>query len=294
MNRRLSIRFLLGLILLEGRQVSCQTERDTSTKLPSQSVPSVISRCKPDSKECKDEIEAHEGRWELVTLSGALEMQVVLQEIRKGGNNLPVPDAINLYQGEATFGKKAKFHKTYEHVSWRRFLWKFDLRGFAEMCFLDPYQFDGANYELKFSGEEMLLGRRCWVYRVKSKEHSKGWHFEGTIWVLPDDLTIIRFEGAVHPMRKVLWFFLVEDYWFCFDSWRKEISPGKWVPDFACTGVDVAGSDITKPAFKGRITFVNGGEDKPSAASKNACEMEGSQFLMRAIQPGPNSGSTRQ
>jgi hypothetical protein len=294
MNRRLSIRFLLGLILLEGRQVSCQTERDASTKLPSQSVPSVISSCKPDSKECKDEIEAHERQEESVILSEQVGVEIVLQKLKREANNSSVPDAVNYYKGVVTFGKKTKFRKTFTQLKWKAFLWRFDLRGFAAMCFLDPEHFDGLNYELKLSGEEMLLGRRCWVYRVTSKEHSKGWHFEGTIWVLPDDLTIIRFKGAFHPMRKVLWVFLVEDNWFSFDSWRKEILPGKWVPDFTCTGVDVAESDFTKPAFQGRITFVNGGEDKPSAASENACELEGSQFPMCTMQPGPNSGSTRQ
>ena len=237
---------------------------------------------------------AHEEQWELVTLSGALEMQVVLQEIEKVGNNLPVPGAINVYQGEATFGKKAKFHKTYEHTGWRRLMWNFDLRGFAEMCFLNPYQLDRTNYELKFSGEEMLLRRRCWVYRVKPKEHSKGWHFEGTIWVLPDDLTIIRFEGAFHPMRKILWLFLVEDNWFCFDSWRKEVLPAVWVPDITCTGVDLAGSDFIRPAFHARITFFNGDGDKPSAASENACKIEGRQLPRPTMRQGLNSGSTRQ
>jgi hypothetical protein len=294
MNRQLLIRFLLGLSLLAGDRVRCQTGEEVLTKLAAQSVQSENFRPKPDAKESKEQIMAHEDQWELVTLSGAIEMQVVLQEIKKVGNNLAVPGAINFYQGEATFGKKAKFHKTYEHVSWRPFLWNFDLRGFAEMCFLDPYQFDRTNYKLEFSGEDMLLGRRCWVYLVTFKEHSKGWHFKGTIWVLPDDLTIIRFEGAFHPMRKILWFFLVEDYWFFFDSWRKEILPGKWVPDFTCTGADLAGSDFTKLAFRARITFVNGNGDRPSAASENACKMEGREFPRRTMQPGPNSGSSRQ
>jgi hypothetical protein len=294
MNRRLLIRFLLGLSQLAGDRVCCQTGEEALTELVAQSAQSEKFRPKPDAKESKEQIMAHEEQWELVTLSGALEMQVVLQEIKKVGNNLPVPGAINVYQGEATFGKKAKFHKTYEHTGWRRLMWNFDLRGFAEMCFLNPYQLDRTNYELKFSGEEMLLRRRCWVYRVKPKEHSKGWHFEGTIWVLPDDLTIIRFEGAFHPMRKILWLFLVEDNWFCFDSWRKEVLPAVWVPDITCTGVDLAGSDFIRPAFHARITFFNGDGDKPSAASENACKIEGRQLPRPTMRQGLNSGSTRQ
>lgn len=293
MNRRLLIRFLLGLMLLAGDRVCCQTGEEVLAKLVTQSIQSENFRPKPDAKESIEQIMAHENQWELLIRPAPIEMEVVLQEIKKGGNNLPVPDAINFYQGEATFGKKPKFHKTFEHVSWRPFFWRFDLRGFVEMSFLDPYQFDGTNYELQYHGDKTLVGRRCWVYRAIPRKHARGWHFEGTIWVLPDDLTIIRFKGAFHPMRKILWFFLVEDNWFCFDSWRKEISPGKWVPDFTCTGVDVSGSDFTKPAFQGRITFVNGDGDTPSAASENACQMEGGQFPTGGLRPEPSSGSSR-
>jgi len=133
MNRRLLIHFLLGLSLLAGDRVCCQTDEEVLAKLVAQSIQSENVRPKPDAKESAEEIMAHEDQWELLILSAPLGMEVVLQKIKKGGNNLPVPDAINFYQGEATFGKKAKFHKTFEHVSWRRFLWKFDLRGFAEM-----------------------------------------------------------------------------------------------------------------------------------------------------------------
>jgi hypothetical protein len=107
------------------------------------------------------------------------------------------------------------------------------------MGFLDPYHFNKMNYQLEFLGEENLPGTRCWVYRVTPKDHSKSWHFEGTIWVLAKDLTIIRFQGAFHPMRKIHWRFLAEDFWFSFDSWRKEIRPCAWAPDYTCTGVEV-------------------------------------------------------
>jgi len=158
---------------------------------------------------------------------------------------------------------------------------------------VDPYQFNGTNYELHYSGEGMLLGRRCWVYGVPPKKHAKDGHFAGTIWVLPEKLTIIRTKGAYQPMRKIHWPFLVEDHWFSFDSWRKEISPGKWVPDFTCPRVDVAASDFTKPAFQGRIRYVNGGEDKPSAASEGACGMGLVQFPTQAMQPEANSRVNR-
>lgn len=274
MNRRLIIRFVLGLILLEGGRVSCQTRGEISTKPPLPPGPSVIFPCEPDAKECKDQIMAHEGLWESLFWSGVHFVEIEIQKLKKDGRNSSVPGAVNFYQGEVAFGKKPRFHKIFEKVNWRRFLWEFDLRGFAEMCFVDPYEFNGTNYELNYSGNEISLGRRCWVYRAKSKKHSKGWHFEGTIWVLPDDLTIIQLQGAYLPMRKIPWPFPVEDHRFSFDSSRKEISPGRWVPDFTCTRVNVATSDFTRPPFRGRIYYFNGDGDKPSANSDNACGME--------------------
>ena len=157
------------------------------------------------------------------------------------------------------------------------------------MCFLDPDHFDGSNYELQYSGDENLLGRPCWVYRVMPKHHAKGWHFEGIIWVLPKELTIIRSEGAFHPMHKIHWPIPVEDYWFHFDSWRGEISPGIWVPDFTCTGVDVPKRDFFEPAFRARIQYFDGKAGKPSASSENVCGMELGHFPAKAIEQDGNS-----
>jgi hypothetical protein len=127
---------------------------------------------------------------------------------------------------------------------------------------------------------------------VTYKEHAKGWHFDGTIWVLPKELTIIRFEGAFHPMHKILWFFLVEDYWFYFNSRRREISPGIWVPDFTCTDVDVAKRDPFEPAFRARIQYFDGTEGRPCVTSENVCGMELGRFLGKGIEQDGDSGAS--
>jgi hypothetical protein len=282
------IRFLLGLSLLEGGRISRHNLGVLATQPASEPITSVTAPCDPDAKECKEQIMAHEEEWESSLWLVFLNFEITIQKLNKDGQNPSVPGAVNFYQGVVTSGKKPKFQKIFEKVNWRRFLWEFNLGGFAEMCFVDPGHFDSLNYDLQYSGAEMLLGRRYWVYRVTQKKNSKGWHFAGTIWVLPEELAIIRSKGAYQPMRKILWF-LVEDHWFSFDSWRKEISPGKWVPDFTCTRVDVAASDFTKPAFQGRIRYVNGDENQPSAASEDACGMGLVQFPTRAIQAEPRS-----
>lgn len=219
-----------------------------------------------------------------------LGMEISLQKLKRGRNNLPVPEAVNYYEGVATFGKKTKFRKVFTREIWRSFWWRFDLGGFAEMCFLDPDHFDGSNYELKYIGEEKIPGALYWVYQVTHKDRSKGWQFRGTVWVLPEELTIIRFEGAFHPMRKIHWPIPVEDYWFHFDSRRREISPGVWVPDFTCTDVDVAKRDAFEPAFRARILYSNEDEWKPSANSESACGMQLGHFPAEEIEQDRNSG----
>lgn len=158
------------------------------------------------------------------------------------------------------------------------------------MCCLDPFEFNGTNYGLEYLGDEMLLEKLCWVFYVKPRKHAKGRHFEGRIWVLPDCLAIVRAEGSFHPMRKIPWYFRVEDHWFAFNFLRKEISRGNWVPDSICTGVSVFESDFTNRAFRARIIYHYGTETQPSAEAEHACGMESVRFTTQTLQSRPGTG----
>jgi len=282
-NRRLLLCFLLGLILLEGSRASCQTEGDPSTTQAMAAVPSVIPPCRPEVKEYTDQIMTREKQLESLIRLSLLYAEITIQKLKGAGQNPYSPDAVNFYRDVVTLRKKAKLRKIFEKINWRSLWWRFNLGGFVEMGFLDPYNFDKSNYRLEYRGEVTLLGHPCWVYRVTPTDHSKGWHFDGTIWVLPEALTIIRFQGKHYPTRRIHWPFLVEDFWFSFDSWRKEISPGIWMPDFTCTGVDVAKKDSFEPAFRARILYSSEDEGKPSASSENACRMELGNFRAKEI-----------
>lgn len=204
--------------------------------------------------------------------------QIEIQKIKRVGKNSYIPDAINFYEGEATFGKRPRFRKNFQLTHWSSLFWKFNLPGFVEMFFLDPEYFNGLNYDLRYEGEEMLLRRGCWVYSVTPRKHAKGRHFTGRIWVLPQELVIIQAQGAFEPMRRILWYFPVVDHWFAFDSRRKEISAGKWMPDYACAGVSPAASGFTEPAFNARIIIFSADGDMPSPAPATACGMRKGQF----------------
>jgi hypothetical protein len=219
-----------------------------------------------------DQTLAHEALLEAHIQSKSVFVEI--PKLKKGGHNLSVPGPVNFFQGEVTSGENGKFRKIIESLQWRLFWSIFDPLGIAEMRFIDPHEFNRTNYELLYEGNEPMLGRACWVYQVKPKKHSKGWHFRGTSWVLQHDLTIVRAKGAFHPMRRIHPLTLVEDHWYSFDSWRKEILAGEWVPDFTCTGVAVDESDFTNPAFRARIIFLGAEEEMPDAGSAHACGME--------------------
>jgi hypothetical protein len=241
--------------------------------------------------DCAEQIMAREERLESIIRSGSFYVEVAIQRLSKAGHNRSAAGAVNFYRGVVTFGKKTKIHRISENINWRFFWWRFDLGGFAEMCFLDPYHFDKLDYELKYFGEETLLGRFCWIFQVRFIDNSKGWHFGGTIWVLQEDLTIIRSKGAFHPLHRIHGPIPVDDYWFSFDSWRKEVSPGIWMPDFTCTSVDVTKRDPFEPAFRARIQYFDRVREAPGAISDNSCGMESGHSPRKELEPDNNSGA---
>jgi hypothetical protein len=237
--------------------------------------PTTIQRsyCDLAVRDCVAQVMVIEAQNESMFRSTPRSAKITIQKFKKEGNKRYSPGAANCYQVVVEYGRKTKIRKIFAAENWRRIWWRFDLGGFLEMAPLDPYHFDKLNYDLEFRGEEVLLGWSSWVYHVTPRPKSKNWHFEGTIWVLPNRLTIIRFEGAFQPIHTVRRPFLVEDFRFSFDSWRKETGSGSWVPDFTCTGVDVGSSDFVKPAFRARIVYLDGDGERTSAESGKACEM---------------------
>jgi hypothetical protein len=282
MSHSFLVYFALVLTLLDAGRVHCQTTETGSPMPAPQLVTSLISVPDPEAPDSKNRIMAQERELKIVFRSKSHGEEITIQELKRGVQNLAIPGPANFCEGEVSFGTKPRFQLRTKMANWRPFRWRFDLRGFAEMCCMDPFEFNGTNYELKYRGAETLLGKLCSVYLVKPKEHAKGWHFEGTIWVLPDRLAIVRAKGSFHPIRKILWYFPVEDHLYRFDSWRKEISPGSWVPGFTCTGVSVSESDFMNPAFHGRIVYFGPGT-QPGVAAEHACGMKS--VLFRAHKP---------
>jgi len=128
---------------------------------------------------------------------------------------------------------------------------------------------------------------------VAPKKQHRGRRFEGTIWVLASELTIIRFEGISRPTHRIFWPFLAEDFWFSFNSWRKEIRPGVWAPDYTCTGVDIAKGDFVEPAFRSHVVYFDVKDERPGATSETVCEIESGAFPAGEIPKNSKFSVTR-
>ncbi|MCL5263333.1 MAG: hypothetical protein M1568_03580 [Acidobacteria bacterium] len=97
--------------------------------------------------------------------------------------------------------------------------------GFMDMMFVDPRGFNFNNYSFAFVRQQFLGEIRTSVFDVRPKRHAGSGRFFGRIWVENDGGNIVRFNGTYtnNPNNPV-------DHYYHFDSWRKNIQPGLWLP----------------------------------------------------------------
>lgn len=108
--------------------------------------------------------------------------------------------------------------------------------GYVSMQFVGISTFDRAHYALKYDGQEQLGNTACLRLRVTPLSTNPG-QFEGNIWVEAADLHIVRIQGTFTPgklgtFEKYLNVGGISTvgFFFHFDSWRQEVSPGIWLP----------------------------------------------------------------
>jgi hypothetical protein len=100
--------------------------------------------------------------------------------------------------------------------------------GFVQMIYLDRNGFDRDHYEFRYRGRDFLGEIRCYVFDVVPIKDTGKDRFEGRIWVEDRDFTIIRFNGAYVPLRKLPFLNFVPH----FDSWRVNAQPDLWLPAY--------------------------------------------------------------
>ncbi len=74
---------------------------------------------------------------------------------------------------------------------------------FADIRNIQPFLFTRDQmflYEVKFRGEESVGEHACWVMEVKPRQLLQGQRlFEGMVWVLQSDYSVLRMEGRAVP-----------------------------------------------------------------------------------------------
>lgn len=97
--------------------------------------------------------------------------------------------------------------------------------GFMDMMFIDPRGFGFKDYTFAFVRQQFLGEIRTSVFDVRPKRHAGAGRFFGRIWVDDDGGDVVRFNGTYtdNPNNPVT-------RYYHFDSWRKNIQPGLWLP----------------------------------------------------------------
>src|SRR4030088_140808 len=97
--------------------------------------------------------------------------------------------------------------------------------GFLQMIFIDTNGFDKQHYKFDYVRREFLGEVRCLVFDVTPLEKSGKGRFLGRIWVEDQDFNIVRFNGGYTGGGH-------SSYYFHFDSWRRNVQAGLWMPSF--------------------------------------------------------------
>ncbi len=97
--------------------------------------------------------------------------------------------------------------------------------GFMDMMFIDPRGFNFKNYSFAFVRHQFLGEIRTSVFDVRPRPHAGSGRFFGRIWVQDGPGNIVRFNGTYTRRSND-----PVDHYYHFDSWRKNIQPGLWLP----------------------------------------------------------------
>jgi hypothetical protein len=95
--------------------------------------------------------------------------------------------------------------------------------GFAQMIFIDADGFSREKYAVDYVRREFLGDVRTVVLDAAPLDKGASGRFIGRIWVDDRDFNIVRFNGTYTGSK-------ASRLYFHFDSWRANVSPGRWMP----------------------------------------------------------------
>jgi hypothetical protein len=137
--------------------------------------------------------------------------------------------------------------------------WSLHPDAYVSMLFVDLTDFDKDIYGLMSKGTEKVNGTECLRVAVHPIDTKVSGQFIGDIWVDRRTFRIVRISGAFSPQRlsTIRKYFNVAGisrigFYFHFDSWRQEVSPGIWMPSYTYFD-DSRIWNKTKKEFNGKL-----------------------------------------
>lgn len=122
--------------------------------------------------------------------------------------------------------------------------------GFMDMMFVDPSGFNFNNYTFSFVRQQFLGQVRTSVFDVRPRAHTGRGRFFGRIWIEDDGGNIVRFNGTYTSSSNN-----PVDHYYHFDSWRKNIQPGLWLPYAIYVQENHRSASSKSLALRGKTTY---------------------------------------
>lgn len=159
-------------------------------------------------------------------------IETYIQDVRADRQMGTVPKSDLYFLGQADFQGRLQVHPLLERTRKGSLLWSFNPAGFLQMVFVDRWEFDKNHYQFKPAGREFLGDVRCYVFDLSPAPKVRGARFFGRIWVEDQDFTIVRINGKYAPEIHFSVKRLEDQFYLHFDSWRTNVKPGVWLPNY--------------------------------------------------------------
>jgi len=229
---------LLVLLLIvssgEAIQVSAQeSSKDAASAATEQIESSPTKKDLPIPVDAAVDRVIERERDEIRLLKSLKPIVETYMQIQKDDKTLGlVPDSDFYFLGQASFAGKPRVKSLLNHVNSKTFWYMYHPVAFFLMSFVDPYVFDKAHYNFRYTGQAFLGELRCYVFDVSPRPKTKSYKFHGRIWVDASDFSIIRINGLFDQSHTLSLTAFKETESFHFDSWRTNVQPGLWLPSY--------------------------------------------------------------
>ena len=177
-------------------------------------------------------------------------IETYIQEVKLDKHLGIVPKTDLYFLGQADFTGRLKVHSSLKRGKKSSLWWSYDPAGFLQMIYVDRGEFDKAHYKITYVRQEFSGDVRCYVFDVAPAEKARGARFVGRIWVEDQDFNIVRINGVYSPAVRFSFRSFEDEYYLHFDSWRMNVKPGLWLPNYVYSQELGRPMSFSGPRFK--------------------------------------------